>query len=73
MKNGDAEDDLEIYNKKTNFEKESRLNNNLGVIYKRQGNYEEAEKCYKTAIKQDSGQSNQDFFPFYNLAVNLVK
>jgi tetratricopeptide (TPR) repeat protein len=49
LKNGDFNSNKgTTYNLK--FSDDTRLNNNLGVIYKRSGDYTQAQKCFEQAI-----------------------
>jgi len=50
---------------------ENKVSNNMGVIYKREGQMEKALECFKQSISQvdDSDSEYNVFFATYNLGV----
>ena len=44
-----------------------KLNNNMGVILKRECLYDKAIDCYSQALT-----GSQEFFPLYNMAISLT-
>ena len=73
-KNGMREKSMEMLMDIKGVQQGNHVNNNLGVIYKRRGEHEKAQKHYKTAMKAsaDGSQSQLDFYPLYNMAVSLA-
>lgn len=54
-----------------------KLNNNMGVLFKREADFDRAMECFNNALSDPFNTNNQsfdsqDFFPLYNMAVSCT-
>ena len=56
--------------------KDPKLNNNMGVLFKRENMFDKAMESYGNALTDSNSTQgkfvSQDFFPLYNMAVSLT-